>query len=264
MSSLTSLEKRALERLFEMGSGYVLTFSNRTFEEFFLDTVQINIYGSKYEYGSGSKANRLRAFWQVEPDHVVARLLSGMLEFMEMELRPDPDLFAKAQAIVERLRGAAAVDDLDALAANADDADFETLARTVHDSINAGEPQVGLDRLHTSVVKYIRTLAIREGIENSKDKPLHSVFGELVKALRARGAIETEMAERILRSTISTFESFSQVRNERSFAHPNPLLDFDEALLIFRHVASAIRFLKTVAEPEPSTGLLEDEADLPF
>jgi hypothetical protein len=37
MSDLTAIEKRKLERLLGLGSGYVLNFSNRTFEEFILD-----------------------------------------------------------------------------------------------------------------------------------------------------------------------------------------------------------------------------------
>ena len=39
MSDLTNLEKRHLERLFGMNSGYVLTFSNRTFDDFVFDSV---------------------------------------------------------------------------------------------------------------------------------------------------------------------------------------------------------------------------------
>lgn len=264
MSSLTAIEKRAFERLFGMGSGYVLGFSNRTFQEFFLDVVGRDIYDSKYDYASGSKANRLRAFWTLEPDHRVANVLGAMIELAELELDPDPDLLDRATTIVSRLEGSAAVEDLEALAANAEDQDFETLARTVHDSIHGGEPQVGLDRLHTFVVRYVGVLARREGIEVTKEKPLHGVFGEVVKALKARGAIETEMAERILKSTISTFESFNWVRNDRTFAHPNPLLSFDEALLIFRHVASAIRFLREVAEPEKQEALVEEDDGLPF
>jgi len=34
MSDLTSVEKLKLEKIFEMGGGYVLDFSNRTFQEF--------------------------------------------------------------------------------------------------------------------------------------------------------------------------------------------------------------------------------------
>jgi hypothetical protein len=264
MSSLTALEKRTFERLFNMGSGYVLGFSNRTMEDFFLDTVGIEIYDEKYNIASGSKANRLRAFWTKEPDHLVARLLSAMIELCETEYNPDSDLVNRAKTIVERLKGSPLVEDLDALTPNLPERDFELLARSVHDSIHNGKPQVGLDHLHTFVTRYIRALAEQEGVVYSDKNPLHSTFGEVIKCLRSRGAIETEMAERILKSSISTLESFSKVRNDRSLAHPNPLLSFDEALLIFRHVASSIRFLRTITElKEPPIRDLDDD-DLPF
>ena len=41
MSDLSSIEKRKLERLLGMGSGYVLNFSDRTFSEFFEPPVPI-------------------------------------------------------------------------------------------------------------------------------------------------------------------------------------------------------------------------------
>ena len=56
MSDLTSSEKRKLERLFSMGGGYVLDFSNRTFSEFIEESVRRDIYDARYDYGSGSKA----------------------------------------------------------------------------------------------------------------------------------------------------------------------------------------------------------------
>lgn len=55
MSDLSNSEKRKFERLLDMGSGYVLNFSNRTFEEFFIDNIGRSIYDSRYDYGSGSK-----------------------------------------------------------------------------------------------------------------------------------------------------------------------------------------------------------------
>ncbi len=66
MSDLTSIEKLKLEKLLGMGGGYILDFSNRTFEEFILENIGVNIYSEKYDYASGSKANRLRQFWNVE------------------------------------------------------------------------------------------------------------------------------------------------------------------------------------------------------
>src|SRR6266511_1805143 len=83
MSNLSNLEKRSLEKLFDMGSGYVLDFSNRTFEEFVFDSTGKNIYDSKYDSGSGSKANRLRAFWRVEPNYIVGKLLEDLLAYAE-------------------------------------------------------------------------------------------------------------------------------------------------------------------------------------
>jgi len=43
MSDLTSIEKIKLEKLLEMGNGYVLDFSNITFQEFVLENLNIDI-----------------------------------------------------------------------------------------------------------------------------------------------------------------------------------------------------------------------------
>jgi hypothetical protein len=80
MSSLTLIEKQKLERELGMSSGYVLAFSNRTFEEFFREVVGVQIYDSRFDIGSGSKANRMRAFWQVGTDEQLRLLLNGLVE----------------------------------------------------------------------------------------------------------------------------------------------------------------------------------------
>lgn len=105
MSSLTKIEKRKLERLFEMGGGYVLDFSNRTFAEFVLDSTGLDIYSTQYEYASGSKANRLRAFWETESDRTVGKLLVELLAHRrELGVVPEmEDLFAEGCRISERL-----------------------------------------------------------------------------------------------------------------------------------------------------------------
>lgn len=74
MSSLKAIKKRAFEDLFEMASGYVLDFSNNTFAEFFRETAKIDIYAPKYDFNGDSKAKRLRAFWESEPDALVGKM----------------------------------------------------------------------------------------------------------------------------------------------------------------------------------------------
>lgn len=105
MSSLTKIEKRKLERLFEMGGGYVLDFSNRTFAEFLVDSTGLDIYDDQYNYASGSKANRLRAFWETEGDKTVGKLLVELLAHRrELGVAPEmEDLFVESQRIAARL-----------------------------------------------------------------------------------------------------------------------------------------------------------------
>ncbi|MCG2747331.1 MAG: restriction endonuclease [Desulfobulbaceae bacterium] len=80
MSNLTNIEKQKLERELDMSGGYVLRFSNRTFEEFFREIVGVEIYDSRFDLGSGSKANRMRAFWRIATDEQLRLLLNGLLE----------------------------------------------------------------------------------------------------------------------------------------------------------------------------------------
>ena len=79
MSDLKGVEKLKLEKLFGMESGYVLDFSNRTFQNFILDNSGIDIYED--ENCTDSKANRLRTFWKQESNYVVGNLLKELLEY---------------------------------------------------------------------------------------------------------------------------------------------------------------------------------------
>lgn len=80
MSSLTAAEKSLFEDLFEMSGGYVLEFNNPTFAELFRSSVGVDIDTQKYHFNGNSKAKRLRAFWEIEPDHLVGKVLSELLD----------------------------------------------------------------------------------------------------------------------------------------------------------------------------------------
>jgi len=86
MASLTTNDKQVLEKLFQMGGGYVLDFSDRTMGEFFRDDIGIDIYDEKYNYASGSKANRMRGFWQVADDALVGQSIVKLIEYIENQI----------------------------------------------------------------------------------------------------------------------------------------------------------------------------------
>ncbi len=109
MSDLKTIEKKQLEDLFEMGSGYVLDFSNQTFHDFIFEAARRDIYSMQYNTFGDSKAKRLRAFWKSEPNEVVGRVLIELIDYWRFLNRgADCDrvtLADSCQKIAERLLG---------------------------------------------------------------------------------------------------------------------------------------------------------------
>ena len=101
--TVSAMDLRAFEDVFEMGTGYVLDFSNRTFAEFFADLgVDID-----QEFPDGSKANRLRAFLRSADAPRVAQALEALLQYRGPRDGDDalPNI-VKVKNLISRLRKA--------------------------------------------------------------------------------------------------------------------------------------------------------------
>jgi hypothetical protein len=113
MANLNTNEKQVLEKLFQMGGGGVLNFTNRTISEFFVDDIGIDIYNDRYNYASGSKANRMRGFWQIADNQTAGKSVAKLIEYIENQIlignlnKPDfpQDLMNKGKEISSRLLG---------------------------------------------------------------------------------------------------------------------------------------------------------------
>lgn len=256
MANLTSIEKLKLEKFFGMNGGYVLDFTNRSFQEYVLDNVQIDIYSEKYSYDSGSKANRMRAFWEKENSFIVGKLIKSLLEYWKAQkvinssetTLAEQELFDECAKIAERLIKETPIENIEVLHSKSDKQDFSLLVKSIKKSIESNQPEEAIDRLHTFAVKYVRDLCDRHSIEHDRSKPLHGMFGEYIKRLRKNNYIESQMTERILKSSIAIFEAFNDVRNNQSFAHDNKILNYDESVLIANNVFSTIKFIETIEE----------------
>jgi len=109
MSTLTDIDKRYLEKLLGMQTGYVLDYSDATFGEFFR-RFGVDIHGERFQTYGGSKAKKMRSFWEQENDELVARVLSEMLDGYEADCdlsgrAREDTLLQRARAIVARLSG---------------------------------------------------------------------------------------------------------------------------------------------------------------
>ena len=92
-----------------MGTGFVLTFSDATFAEFF-EGFGIDIHSPKYQTYGTSKAKKMRAFWTQESDDFVGEVLSAMLDVHEANSHsrgqnPSSQVLEKCRQAVARLIG---------------------------------------------------------------------------------------------------------------------------------------------------------------
>jgi hypothetical protein len=111
MPHLRSVDVLFLNDLFEMGSGYVLNFSNATFGDFFREEVGIDIDDSRYDVDGTSKAKRLRYFLRTADAATAVRALEALWEYREALRRrarkpesiEDPQ--SELSSLIARLQG---------------------------------------------------------------------------------------------------------------------------------------------------------------
>lgn len=258
MNKLTGIEKLKLEKLFNMDSGYVLNFSNRTIQNFILEYTGKDIFDEKYVYGSGSKAYRLRAFWNKEPAPIVGKLITGLLEYWKTDKQTqgivisstEQSLYDECLKIADKLKHESIAGNIDVLQTNSYDRNFQLLSKSIRESIEKNDHELAVDRLHTFVVRYIRELCKKYSVSFDNDTPLHSLFGGYIKHLQKYNIIESEMTERILKSSISVLEAFNDVRNNKSLAHDNQILNHKESTLILNDIINIIQFIEAVESSE--------------
>jgi len=111
MSTLTEVEKRYLESILGMGDGWLLDYNDMTFGQFF-GRHKVDIHGQKYQTYGTSKAKKMRAFWECEPDALVGRVLSELLDVYEANCKlndkaVNSTILAESRKAADRLSGSA-------------------------------------------------------------------------------------------------------------------------------------------------------------
>lgn len=235
MSSLTSLEKRKLEGLFGMKSGYVISgnaLCNRTFAEFFQETLGIDIYSGKYSGKGDSKANHLRLFWDLEPDHLVCEALAGLSETWVYE-NPRPwdgttsALFQDCEAIITRLRSSAPTPFIDSMKGVAIKFDAKHLAQQItriEKAIDA-DPALALGTAKELVETCCKTILRERGKPVSGCPDMPALTKAVLKELRpvpesvpdqAKGC---DIVKRLLNNLGCVCQCMAELRNLYGTGH---------------------------------------------
>jgi len=114
MTNIRSIDMLLLDDIFEMGSGYVLNFSDRTFATFFREELGVNIDEPKYSVNGTSKGKRLRHFLQTVDKPTAIKTLNALWEYREVSrqrARQDeklPNARSTLDIIISKLSGNAA------------------------------------------------------------------------------------------------------------------------------------------------------------
>ena len=109
VSNLTAADRQYLETILDMGGGYVLDFNDQSFAEFF-SRHGVAIHSDKYRRYGTSKAKKMRAFWDIESDPLVGRVLSEMIDKCEAQClidqrELDSAILAKGRQVASTLSG---------------------------------------------------------------------------------------------------------------------------------------------------------------
>lgn len=254
-------DKNELEKLFNMSTGYVLDFSNRTFESFVLDSVGIDIYEDKYKKFGTSKANLLRAFWQIETDYKIAQLTNDLIdrrvEMLEREKNYKIDFddeyemiyrqINKCRQIVDSFENDDIIDAFNDLSkCNLGGSDTDLLLKDIKRNVDNNDLELVLDRLHTYSVKYFRGLCDKHNVPYDRSKPLNQIANQYVAYLNSNNYLESEMSKTIMRNSISLLHKYNEVRNNKTFAHDNEILNYSESKLIYLSMSSMLSFVSSI------------------
>lgn len=250
MVHLKRSEMRVFDDAFGMGSGYVLSFSDRTFAEFFEDEFGIEIDHERYSFNGSSKAKRLRAFFEVEDAYTVGRVARALWKHRQtlphFAVMPQSEEYrVRLFEVLARIEAAGGAPSMDALDRFKRDETLEELVAAIERDIQANKPAAAMDRLHTYCMKKFAHLLDERGLAWERSDPLHSRVGKYVRALEQERELR-DISRKVVKSAISIFDGFNDVRNNKSFAHDNELVDQHEARFIFDAIGAFLRFLKNV------------------
>lgn len=107
MSALRPSETIKFEKLFGMGSGWVLDFSDSSFGAFFAQVADIDIHADDYcDFGT-SKAKKLRCFWSKAEEPVLGKVLEELVDYAAVlsTSADDKQLIEECREIANRLQG---------------------------------------------------------------------------------------------------------------------------------------------------------------
>lgn len=248
MPRLTTGELKVFENILIQG-GHILDLNYPRFSQIILSATGIDITNESYsnkvakEMGSSSKGKTLIYFCLHESEDNVIKVLNELIDYAESindEIYDvDQKQLIKAKKILEKYQN------LDYLiVGDTTEEKIDNLIGDINQSIRNGKPEFTLDRLHTLMISYFKGLCTTHGIEYNDNDPLDHLVSRYTKFINKK--LDAEFSNTILKQTGTNFKKFNMIRNQKSYAHDNDILNRAESLLIYRNIVAIYDFIKTI------------------
>jgi hypothetical protein len=222
-------DKRVLEEFLGMGSGYVLNFSDKTFGDFVHEAVDIEIHSEEYTIHGFSKAKKLRAFWEIESDYLVGRLLNALIDFAEdtalQFTEEDKRLADRCRAIASQLlAGGPSLNDLRQKAKSLNANHLAEQIRRMEDSVES-DPSLAIGTAKELIETCCKTILAQRGVKISSTADIPALTKATFKELKlvpegipkaARGA---DVIKRLLSNLATVGDGLAELRSLYGTGH---------------------------------------------
>lgn len=260
MALFSLIERKTIYRLFGIECGYIFKYlsdqgkyNKNDTRDIILDSCGINIYTDN-DYSSLSQQKCVEKILGSNNPKMISSLLNGLCEFFCFKMgdaywaSEDEYDYSIVQGIIERLNGSEVLN----LPEIQQYENIEMLAQDIEHNINNGTPELVLDRLHTYATLYLREICNNYNLPIADDKgnmySIDGLAGKLKTYYIENNYCKSEFSTQAIKTMISLFAKFNDIRNYNSFAHPNDVLDKAEAEYVVKTMLSTIQFIMKIEE----------------
>lgn len=284
MDTLTFIEKQTICRLFGIEGGYIFSYwlnkgyNKNTTRGLLLDACGIDIYNDE-DYQSLSQQKCVEKIWRDCSPQIVSKLLDALCDYFVFRMGTDrwsDEDYQDYNAIKEISERLSAIDNIEL--PRQEHGDLLLIIRDIEANIEAGTPELAIDRLHTFATQFFRNICQLHGIATVDNKGNHySLDGNVARLknwYQDSNYFESEFCVIALQNTINIFAQYNHLRNTKSAAHPNPLLATAEAEYAVKVVADTLIFVDRIEKQKTSQTKdlpweidcknADDIGDLPF
>lgn len=186
-------------------------------------------------------ANILKYFWEIEDFNKTLKLISDLVDYYEFVYYGDERDVAEARIILNRYYNPVKIkNDF------SDEKRIIDLINEINYTIDERQPIFALVNLHTLTHNIFRKLCDSHDIQYTKTEGIDSLFKKYVQFLNQNDYIESKMSKTIFRNVGVLLSQFNEIRNNKTHAHDNPILNQFESEFINKQVVNILYFIDEV------------------